>query len=188
MFANRIALAGQSATATGNNSTATKERSEPSVQGTVGGKSVWWTWTAPVSGTVVITTAGSNFDTTLGVYRGTVVSSLTRVASNDDDPTIAGALTSRVSFAATAGTAYQIAVDGYSAASGNIKLQLTETTARSAQKGVPAVPASDSANSTSETERIRRNQLPSIDEFFKQYVRYNRRIDRAIAGPISDFF
>jgi hypothetical protein len=62
---------------------------------------------------------GSSFDTLLAVYTGSTVSALTRIASDDDS---GGSLTSRVSFSAVAGTTYRIAVDGYGAASGSVKL------------------------------------------------------------------
>jgi subtilase family serine protease len=130
LFANATVLTGTTATATGNNATATKESGEPNIAGNQGGKSVWWAWTAPVSGTVQINTEGSKFDTLLGVYTGSVVSALTTVAQNDD--VSHGDLTSAVSFSAVAGTTYYIAVDGYNyghgagAASGNIALSLTE--------------------------------------------------------------
>ena len=120
-FVNRTPIAGTSPTATGTNVNATKEPGEPINAGNPGGKSVWWTWTAPASGQVRIDTIGSSFDTTLGVYTGGGVSSLTQVAGNDDS---GGTLTSLVTFNAVAGTSYQIAVDGYNAASGNITLHV----------------------------------------------------------------
>ena len=66
-------------------------------------------------------THGSNFDTLLAVYTGSSVGSLTLVASNDDEnpPTI---VSSKVTFTAQAGTAYQIAVDGFAGDSGTIVL------------------------------------------------------------------
>jgi hypothetical protein len=121
-FANRIVLSGSSVTSGGTNVKATRESGEPRHAGNAGGRSVWWTWTAPASGTVTIDTAGSNFDTLLAVYTGTSVSALTPVASNDDAG--GGTVSSRVTFAATAGRQYQIAVDGYGGASGSIALRL----------------------------------------------------------------
>jgi hypothetical protein len=133
-FANRTVLSGTSVTTTGSNSGASKETGEPNHGGNSGGKSVWWTWTAPSSGSVTIDTAGSNFDTLLSVYTGSAVSSLTTVASNDDD-WAAGLTTSKVSFNAVAGTTYQIAVDGYGGMAGNIALHVNLAT------GTPAAPA-----------------------------------------------
>ncbi len=122
-FAGRATLTGSSATATTLNTSATKEAGEPNHAGNKGGKSVWWTWTAPVGGYVTINTAGSTFDTLLAVYTGTAVNALAAVASNDDAPG-GGTLTSRVGFNAVAGRVYQIAVDGYNGLAGDITLNL----------------------------------------------------------------
>jgi hypothetical protein len=111
-FANRLALNGPFATANGYNIRATRESGEPNHAAADGEQSVWWTWTAPASGNVSVTTWGSTFDTALGVYTGNFVNDLTLVASNDDEIALVRR-TSRVSFAATAGTPYHFAVDGY---------------------------------------------------------------------------
>jgi len=125
-FANRQLLSGRSVTATGSSVSATRETGEPNVAGASGGKSIWYSWTAAASGTVTLTTAGSTFDTTLGVYTGTALTALRLVASNDDENYNRGTLTSRTSFSAVAGTTYQILVDGYSGASGNVNLSLNQ--------------------------------------------------------------
>jgi len=90
---------------------ATKQTGEPNHAGDDGGHSIWYSWTPATNGTAIISTEGSGFDTLLAVYRGTNVSSLTVVANNDDIG--GGSVESRVTFAATAGTNYQIAIDGY---------------------------------------------------------------------------
>jgi len=46
---------------------ATKEPGEPAHAGNDGGASIWYSWTAPSTGNVTITTEGSSFDTLLGV-------------------------------------------------------------------------------------------------------------------------
>jgi len=120
-FANAQVLSGNSGSITGTNSGATKESGEPNHGGNAGGASIWYQWQAPASGTATIDTVGSNFDTTLGVYTGSSVSTLTTIASNDDD-TGAGVLTSKVTFSAVSGTVYRIAVDGFDAATGNVTL------------------------------------------------------------------
>ncbi len=121
-FASAQTISGSSGNTTGSNSAATKEANEPNHAGNVGGTSVWYLWQAPSSGSVVITTAGSNFDTLLGVYTGSSVGALATIASNDDEDLANGINTSRVTFNATAGTNYRIAVDGYDAATGSISL------------------------------------------------------------------
>jgi hypothetical protein len=117
-FANAQAVFGCSGTVTGTNVAATKEAGEPnnpdSAQST---KSVWYTWQAPSTGSVTITTAGSDFDTTLAIYTGSSLGALgTAIAHNDDIPDVAGQdhqTSSIVTFSATAGTIYRIKVDGF---------------------------------------------------------------------------
>jgi hypothetical protein len=120
-FTNRLTLTGTFIITAGTNVDATKEPGEPNHAGSPGGASVWWSWTAPANGTVRITTTNSDFDTLLGVYTGSSVSNLTEVASDDDS---GGRLTSLVDLSVTAGTNYQIAVDGFAGASGNVGLTL----------------------------------------------------------------
>ena len=120
-FANRTPITSTLVTITATNVGATKEAGEPNHANNSGGKSVWWTWTAPSAGSVLIDTIGSTFNTILGIYTGSSVSALTAVASDDDS---GGNVTSMVTFNAVSGTTYQIAVDGYNGASGNISLFL----------------------------------------------------------------
>ncbi|MBC7818446.1 MAG: trypsin-like serine protease, partial [Planctomycetaceae bacterium] len=126
-FADSRVLTGTNVTVTGSNTTATAQAGEPNPAGISGGKSVWWSWTASSSGTVTLSTAGSNFDTTLGIYTGSSLSSLRLVAENDDENYNNGVYTSRVTFNAVAGTTYRILVDGYDGDSGNISLKLTQS-------------------------------------------------------------
>lgn len=120
-FANRIILNGDSASTGGTNVGATGEPGEPNNAGVSSPiESVWWSWTAPDSGTVTIDTIGSNYDTTLGVYTGSAVNSLSTIAGNDDSIS----LISQVTFTATAGTTYQISVDGFLGSEGSIGLNL----------------------------------------------------------------
>jgi len=128
-FANRLPLSGPSVTTTGNNDNGTREPGEPLHAGNIGGKSVWWTWTATSAGPVRVATTGSTFDTTLAVYTGTSVNALTLVAGDDDS---GGWPASAVTFTAVAGMTYQIAVDGFDdgfgsgVPSGNVQLSIAE--------------------------------------------------------------
>jgi Ca2+-binding RTX toxin-like protein len=128
-FANRIRLVPASTDAEGSNVNlsfttfgtnvgSTGEPGEP-FHGSIPDRTVWYTLQAPVSGPITINTFGSNFDTALGVHTGSVVNALTTVAVNDD---AGGTLQSQVQFNATAGTPYQIAVDGFAASTGNFQL------------------------------------------------------------------
>ncbi|RQH34516.1 hypothetical protein D5R40_20630 [Okeania hirsuta] len=119
-FANSATLSGTSDNATTSSINASKELGEPNHAGNDGGSSLWWNWTAPSSGLVTIDTFGSDFDTILAAYTGSSVSNLTEIASNDDS----SGLQSQIAFQAVAGTNYQIAVDGFSGAAGNVELAL----------------------------------------------------------------
>jgi len=121
-FANRIALTGSTANATGTNRGATGELGEPAQSGQI--NSVWWTWTAPTTGDYNFDTIGSGSDTYLSLFTGTNLPSLTLVAANDDG---GGSLTSRITQSVTAGTTYQIAVDGWSDRTGPINLNIAPT-------------------------------------------------------------
>jgi hypothetical protein len=119
LFANAVPIASSTGSVTGTNVGATREAGEPSHAG-VGGRSVWYRWRAPATRSITFETVGSSFNTLLAAYRGSSVSALTRVAANDD--LAYGVYQSRIKFTAYAGTTYQLAVDGYSGASGSIKL------------------------------------------------------------------
>jgi len=119
-FVNAIPLTGLFVATNGNNLGATRESGEPFISGLPGGASVWWTWTSPDTGTAYIDTFGSSFDTLLGVYTGSSVSSLSTIATSDNYTN----LQSRVSFTANAGTVYRIVVDGYNGAQGGIVLHI----------------------------------------------------------------
>ncbi len=116
------ALMGTPANAMSDNTAATAQAGEPNPAGVSGPRSVWWSWTATATETVTVSTAGSAFDTTLGVYTGAVVNMLMMVAENNDAP---GVMTSLVTFSAVTGTVYRIQVNGNGAASGAITLAVS---------------------------------------------------------------
>ena len=101
-----------------NNTFATKEPGEPNHAGNAGGHSLWWGWVAPSNGIVTLNTAGSSFQTLLAVYTGEVLTNLTPVAAVNNGTSTA------ISFKVSAGTPYDIAVDGYNGAQGSIVMNL----------------------------------------------------------------
>jgi subtilisin family serine protease len=121
-FAQRILLEPGSTQTTGSNEGATLETDEPVNPGTAGGSSVWWEWISPLSGSVVINTSGSSFDTTLAAYTGDQINQLALVAADDDS----SGLQSEVSFLAIQGISYKIQVNGASGDFGDIKLNYPE--------------------------------------------------------------
>jgi hypothetical protein len=125
-----IVNAGTNLTLRGTTVEATRQKGEPNHAGNAGGKSIWWTWRATATGTVILDTVGSDFDTVLAVYTNSAiqistVSNLVTVASSDDDP--ANAPLSKVKFTALANQTYVIAVDGRDGFAGNVVLNIFQT-------------------------------------------------------------
>ena len=87
------------------------------------GHGVWYQFTAPVAGQLVVDTFGSDFDTGLAVYTGSC-DALTEVTCNDD----AGGVTSQVILPTAAGATYFILAGGYSSDAGNLVLHLNHLT------------------------------------------------------------
>lgn len=158
-FANATVITltqGNSLTLKGYNTNATRETGDPRQGDNPGGRSVWWRWTAPSSGSVTLDTKGSYYDTTLGVYTGTALASLTKVADNDDiNPGVVQA--SDLTFNVTAGTTYRFCVDGFNnleqdatdtagADNGGITLNLNFTSVGGTLPSITTQPASATVN------------------------------------------
>jgi uncharacterized repeat protein (TIGR01451 family) len=118
-FASASALSGSGGFVSSWNYNATAQAGEPAHAGQTASHSVWWTWTAPASGTLTLSTQGSAFDTVLAVYSGASVTALTSLAFNDNDTSSSQ---SALSMAVVAGQTYKIAIDGKSGATGALNL------------------------------------------------------------------
>jgi len=119
-------FAGAAPVATGsttnqNTGTATLETGEPDPCATSIGATVWFRWIPATSGTAVIDTDGSDYDTVLGVYTGDSLAALSLLACDDDS---GAGVQSLVSFAAIAGTTYWIQAGGFGGNSGNLVLDV----------------------------------------------------------------
>src|ERR1039458_2425018 len=125
------------------------------------GNGVWYQFTPPVDGQLVVDTFGSDFDTGLAIYTGSC-DSLTEAACNDDS----GGINSQIILPTTAGVTYRILIGGYGAHVGNLIFHLNFLTA-------PAFitqPASESvlAGSTANFSATLTGALPmSLQWFFK---------------------
>lgn len=118
LFEESAGLLGRRVWLTGhNNRAATAENGEPRHYYFKPQKSVWFTWTAPRNGRADLWLRGSDFDTILAVYRGGALSSLRRMARDDDS---GGRLTSRARFQVRRGRTYHFAIDGWNGAEGEI--------------------------------------------------------------------
>jgi hypothetical protein len=91
---------------------AEKEAGE-SISPFAAGHSVWFEWEAEANEWVTAGACGSDFPTLIGVYTGTEISNLTRVASGNaaEGPDRCGS-EREFTFRAVSGTSYLIAVDG----------------------------------------------------------------------------
>ena len=100
-FASATALTGSAPVVTSTNVGATRQSGEPT-QGRGGGHTVWYSWTAPASGSTTIDTLGSALDTVVAVYTGSRVDRLTLVGYDDDtgSPTTGA---SKLTFTAASG-------------------------------------------------------------------------------------
>lgn len=122
LFANAALFPQETTRVAGTNVYATREPGEPEHANDSGGASLWWRWTAPFSGVVLVSTQGSTFDTLLAVYTGDALFNLSAIAANDDMPY---SRQSQVSFHAIQATVYYIAVDGYRGEQGGVTLEVT---------------------------------------------------------------
>jgi hypothetical protein len=115
-FANAIAVTTSTFTSTVDNSSATSEAADPIPPCVAGlsqnptGKSVWWKYTAGTSGTAVVNTLGSAYDTVLSVYTG-APGNFTNVACNND--VSASVKQSQVQIVVTSGTTYFFMVTAF---------------------------------------------------------------------------
>lgn len=131
------ALSGLSGQTTDDNTAATTEPGEPALDAGYGGATKWYSITPSTDATAVVDTLGSSFDTVLGVYTGSAVSSLSRVTFNDDHMNNGSyTLRSRVEFAANANTTYWVRVASWGSARGSITVNWDLTPACTS----PAIP------------------------------------------------
>lgn len=135
MFANGEPLFGTSSPyigVTGTTVMSTGEPGEPNHVGNSGSmNSIWYSWTAPADLSMTFYTFGSSFDTTISIYTGSAVNALTLIDYDDD----AGPNTSsRVTFMATAGTTYRIAIEGFGSHSGRTLLNWNINRAESGER------------------------------------------------------
>jgi hypothetical protein len=124
LFANRQTITSTSGDLEKNNQTATVEPGEPRHGGKVGGRSLWISWVAPTNGVIRFQTETSGFDTLLSAYQFTNVSGSTfaelrEVARSDDSEGLGD--DSEIEFAVYTGERYEIAVDGYFGAFGEVE-------------------------------------------------------------------
>lgn len=122
-FASRTVLTGSNVSANGNNSGASQESGEPYdayYYPGYGGKSVWFSWTAPTTGSYVISASSPAFYyPILAIYTGTQLSSLSTVTD-----TVGSGFYAGYTINAASGQTYQIEIDDYYGYGGSYTLSI----------------------------------------------------------------
>lgn len=121
LFEGREEVSGTNVVWRVNNLAATVEVGEPLPAGNPGGKSVWYRWTAPVSGPVKVQARGSGFTVLPDAFEGSSVTNLVPV--NRGIQTLPGSVT-ELTFTAVLGVTYQLVIDGFSGRGGDIEVSL----------------------------------------------------------------
>ncbi len=100
--------------ADGSNVEASKEPGEPDHAGVPGGASIWYSWTPDANAQVEVEDCGgATQGGPIAVYTGATVDALTEVTSGSGNAVCGFSDGTRVSFTATAGETYLIALDGF---------------------------------------------------------------------------
>lgn len=125
-FDQPVVLPDASGTQRTHNFCASAEEGEPDHAGVGSGAmfSLWWRWTATGSGTMVLNTEGSAFDTVLAVYTGDTIDTLSLVVFDNHE----NEQGSSVSFPAEAGQTFNIAVDTLYGETGSVVLNYQRVT------------------------------------------------------------
>lgn len=120
-FADALQLSGARVEQQGNGRVASFEAGEPDHAGEVASRSLWYRWTAPAGGPVIVDVG--NWNTfAVAVYSGSSLDALTPVSNNKSGAYLA----SRLSFVATAGQEYRIAVDNVAGVQWDFLLRIAQ--------------------------------------------------------------
>jgi len=121
-FADAEIVGGMQVHITRSNVMATKESGEPNHAGNIGGKSVWFKWTAPMSRVMSFSTnrSATNIDTLLNIYTGTALNGLFSESSSNN---IKSPMNNKsyIRKDVVEGTTYYIAIDGNNDGNGAVE-------------------------------------------------------------------
>jgi subtilisin family serine protease len=121
-FAGRETLDPNGGVVTASNLGATREVGEPTINFSGTYRTIWYSFVPASDGALTIDLVGSSFDTVLGVYTGSAVSGLTKVAENDDEDLSRGILSSKLTTQVSSGVPYHLQLGSYSDTGGSIQM------------------------------------------------------------------
>jgi hypothetical protein len=141
---------------------ATTEAGEPGFScGYSVGKTVWYKFSVATTKQIVLTTAGSNFDTVMAVYEDTGGMTLVEQLCNDDYYN--RHLQSRITFEANANTTYYVGVGGYSGDYGLLNLHMAIPDWAGSYYAIEEVPFTHQISTMTATESGTDGQVPACD-------------------------
>jgi hypothetical protein len=108
-------------------------------------KGVWFSYTPASSGTMVVDTIGSSFDTVLATYTG-ACGALTQIGCNDDINNAGGNYQSSITNNLVAGVTYHILAGGYNSATGLLTFHLNFSGAGPTPPVIAGQPANQTVN------------------------------------------
>ncbi len=182
-FANAANIVSLPYTLTQSTTAATNESNDPvfPCAGRRGSRTVWFAYTAPTATPVFINTAGSNYDTILGVWQGSW-GSLTNVACNDDT---GGGQQSAVSFTPVPGTTYFIEVASYGATSGQLTLNVLPGVSNDDFAGAIPISATPYANTQDTTNATTAPDDPLLSCGWQGSAQHSRSVWYRFTAPAN---
>ncbi len=135
-FVDRLPLTGRKASVTVANEAARSEPGGPYHAGTAPYRSLWWSWTAPETGRFTVSAEGYAFPARVAVYTGDQLENLSPVIARASSVPRKPA---QLTFDATAGISYVIAVDSIGEGSTHLKLILSAAEANDSFAGAEEI-------------------------------------------------
>ncbi|MBI4658430.1 MAG: immunoglobulin domain-containing protein [Verrucomicrobia bacterium] len=168
---------------------ATKEQGEPNHADEIGGASQWFSYTSPDTGTLRVSTEGSDFDTVLAIYTGPGTDFASLKAEAFDNNGGADGKTSVVTVKAAKNTNYYVAVDGVKGATGSVKIgyALGAAPVISKQPSSQSVKIGDGVGLfvevTDPLSAVTASTTPATYQWFKDGVAIAGETSRSLALP-----
>jgi hypothetical protein len=124
-FAGRLPLTGAGAAAGGTVLGASLEPGEPAPAGATGGRSVWYEWIAPASGSAFFQGTAARFNPAFGLYQGSTLASLLPGITGGSGAPTGSEQTFLASYPVSKGSSYLLRIEGGPVDQGDFRLSIT---------------------------------------------------------------